>query len=142
MNTKRYKFAIFLIVALCSLIFAQQIDRILPYTNYDTTGVYIIFDGDIKYEKQILQSPPSISLIFPNTKLTEGNHHKSVELPPLYKIEAKETISNKYYKHTNKCFETSFSGVVHYFTSLLVKMMKSIIDHCGRIVHAYEFPIY
>ncbi len=82
-----------------SFMFAQQIDRILPYNNFDTTGVYLIFDGDINYEKAIQQSPPSISLIFPNTKLTEGNYQKAIDLPPLFRIEAKETISNKYFKH-------------------------------------------
>lgn len=83
----------------CSFIFAQQIDRIFPYSDNDTTGVYLIFAGDIKYEKIIRQSPPSVSLIFPNTKLTEGNYQKMVDLPPLLRIEAKETISRKYYKH-------------------------------------------
>jgi hypothetical protein len=83
----------------CQFVFAQQIDRILPYNNYDTTGVYLIFDGDIKYEKEIRQSPPSISLIFPNTKLTEGDYQKMVDMPPLYRIEARETINSKYYKH-------------------------------------------
>jgi len=136
MNTKRYKFAIFLIVALCSLIFAQQIDRILPYTNYDTTGVYIIFDGDIKYEKQILQSPPSISLIFPNTKLTEGNHHKSVELPPLYKIEAKETISNKYFKHTK--VDLYFDEIPEFRIDHIGKNILRIIWSTQYISDEYE----
>ncbi len=83
----------------CKFVYAQQIDRILPYNNYDTTGVYLIFDGDIKYEKEIRQSPPSISLIFPNTKLTEGDYQKMVDMPPVYRIEARETINSKYYKH-------------------------------------------
>ncbi|MEE9574245.1 MAG: type II and III secretion system protein [Candidatus Neomarinimicrobiota bacterium] len=100
MNYKKYISAIFLIIVSCSVIFAQQIERIFPYTNNDTTGVYLIFNGDINYEKKIKQSPPSITLIFPNTKLSEGNHQKTVDLPPLYRIEAKETISNRYFKHT------------------------------------------
>jgi len=99
MNHKNYKSTILFVLFSCSFVFTQQIDRILPYNNYDTTGVYIIFDGNIKYEKEIRQSPPSVSLIFPNTKLTEGNHQKMVDLPPLFRIEAKETINSKYYKH-------------------------------------------
>jgi len=99
MNHKKYIIIIFLLLASHSLMFAQQIDRILPYSNNDTTGVYLIFDGTIDYEKSIKKSPPSISLIFPNTKLTEGNHQKMIDLPPLFRIEAKETISNKYFKH-------------------------------------------
>jgi len=99
MNHKKYFLIIFLFLVSHSLMFAQQIDRILPYNNYDTTGVYIIFDGTIDYEQSIRKSPPSISLIFPSTKLTEGNHQKMIDLPPLFRIEAKETISNKYFKH-------------------------------------------
>ena len=99
MNYKKYISTILLMLISCSFVFAQQIDRILPYTNNDTTGVYLILDGNIKYEKEIRQSPPSVSLIFPNTKLTEGNYQKMVDLPPLFRIEVKETISSKYYKH-------------------------------------------
>ena len=99
MNHKKYILIIFLLLASHSLMFAQQIDRILPYNNNDTTGVYLIFDGTIDYEQSIRKSPPSISLVFPNTKLTEGNHQKMIDLPPLFRIEAKETISNKYFKH-------------------------------------------
>ena len=100
MNYKKYILATFLIIVSCSFLFAQQIDQIFPYSNNEKIGVYIIFDGNIKYEKEIRQSPPSISLIFPNTKLSEGSHQKAVDLPPLFRIEAKETISNKYFKHT------------------------------------------
>ncbi len=99
MNHKKYISIIFLIMVSYSFTFAQQIDRILPYSNFDTTGVYLIFDGNINYEKTIQQSPPSISLIFPNTKLTEGSYQKAIDLPPLFRLEAKETISNKYFKH-------------------------------------------
>ncbi len=99
MNYKKYISTILLMLISCSFVFAQQIDRILPYTNNDTTGVYLILDGNIKYEKEIRQSPPSVSLIFPNTKLTEGNYQKMVDMPPLFRIEARETISSQYYKH-------------------------------------------
>lgn len=99
MNHKKYISTILLILISCSFAFAQQIDRIIPYNNNDTTGVYLILDGNIKYEKEIRQSPPSVSLIFPNTKLTEGNYQKIIDIPPLFRIEAKETISSKYYKH-------------------------------------------
>jgi len=99
MNHKKYISTIILVFISCSFVLSQQIDRILPYNNYDTTGVYIIFDGNIKYEKEIRQSPPSVSLIFPNTKLTEGNYQKMINLPPLFRMEAKETINSKYYKH-------------------------------------------
>ncbi len=92
MNHKKYILIIFLLLLSYSVVFAQQIDRILPYNNQDTTGVYLIFDGDLKYEKNISQSPPSISLLFPNTKLSEGDYQKAVDMPPLYRIEAKETI--------------------------------------------------
>ncbi|MCJ7801640.1 MAG: secretin and TonB N-terminal domain-containing protein, partial [Candidatus Marinimicrobia bacterium] len=99
MNHKKYKSTILFALLSCSFVLGQQIDRILPYNNYDTTGVYLIFDGNIKYEKEIRQSPPSVSLIFPNTKLTEGNYQKMINLPPLFRMEAKETINSKYYKH-------------------------------------------
>ena len=98
MNHKK-NISIFIMFIMYSAVEGQQIDRILPYNNFDTTGVYIIFDGNLKYDKEILQSPPSLSLIFPNANLTEGNHQKMVDMPPLYRIEAKETLSNKYYKH-------------------------------------------
>ncbi len=99
MNHKKYISITFLLLLSSSVMFAQQIDRILPYNNQDTTGVYLIFDGDLKYEKNISQSPPSISLLFPNTKLSEGDYQKAVDMPPLYRIEAKETINSKHYKH-------------------------------------------
>jgi general secretion pathway protein D len=100
MNHKKYISAILLIVVSCSFTVAQRIDRIFPYSNNDTTGVYLIFDGNIKYEKEIRQSPPSISLLFPSTKLTEGNQQKMVDLPPLFRIEASETAINRYLKNT------------------------------------------
>ncbi|NHZ86538.1 MAG: hypothetical protein GWP19_11780, partial [Planctomycetia bacterium] len=56
MNHKKYISTIFLVLLACPFVFTQQIERILPYNNYDTTGVYLIFDGDIKYEKEIRQS--------------------------------------------------------------------------------------
>ncbi|MEE8340690.1 MAG: type II and III secretion system protein [Candidatus Neomarinimicrobiota bacterium] len=99
MNHKKHISTIFLVWLSFQFGFAQQIDRILPYNNYDTTGVYLIFDGTMKYEKEIRQSPPSLSLIFPNTQLTEGNYQKMVDMPPLFRIEARETINSKYYKH-------------------------------------------
>ena len=130
MNHKKYISIIFLIIVSYSFIFAQQIDRILPYNNYDTTGVYLIFDGNINYEKSIQQSPPSISLIFPNTKLTEGNHQKAIDLPPLFRIEAKETISNKYFKHTK--IDLYFSEIPEFR-----------IDHIGenilRVIWSTEY---
>ncbi len=99
MNHKNYISTVLIFLLSSSFILAQKIDRILPYNNYDTTGVYFIFDGNIQYEKEIRQSPPSVSFIFPNTMLTEGNYQKIVDLSPLFRIEAKETISSKFYKH-------------------------------------------
>ena len=130
MNHKKYFTIIFLILVSYSVIFAQQIDRILPYNNYDTTGVYIIFDGNINYEKSIQQSPPSISLMFPNTKLTEGNHQKMVDLPPLFRIEAKETISNKYYKHAK---------IDLYFSKIPDFRIDNIGENIIRILWSTEY---
>jgi len=130
MNHKQYISIIFLLLLSYSVVFAQQIDRILPYNNQDTTGVYLIFDGDLKYEKDIRQSPPSISLLFPNTKLSEGDYQKAVDMPPLYRIEARETINSKYYKHTK---------VDLYFS----EMPEFRIDHIGenilRIIWSTEY---
>ena len=67
MNLRKIILAILLFTV--SITFGQQIDRILPYNNVDTTGVYIIYDGELKYEKEIQQSPPTLSFIFPNFTL-------------------------------------------------------------------------
>lgn len=130
MNNKKYISTIFLVLISCPFIFAQQIDRILPYKNNDTTGVYLIFDGNIKYEKEIRQSPPSVSLIFPNTKLTEGNYQKMVDLPPLFRIEAKETISSKYYKHAK---------VDLYFSEIPEFRIDYIGDNVLRIIWSTKY---
>lgn len=130
MNNKKYISTIFLVLISCPFIFAQQIDRILPYKNNDTTGVYLIFDGNIKYEKEIRQSPPSVSLIFPNTKLTEGNYQKMVDLPPLFRIEAKETISSKYYKHAK---------VDLYFSEIPEFRIDHIGDNVLRIIWSTKY---
>ncbi len=118
MNHKKFISTVLIVLLSGSFLLAQKIDRILPYNNYDTTGVYLIFDGNIKYEKEIRQSPPTVSLIFPNTTLNEGNYQKIVELAPLFRIEAKETISNKYFKHAR---------VDLYFTEI----PEFKIDHIG-----------
>ena len=127
MNHKKYKSTILFALLSCSFVLGQQIDRILPYNNYDTTGVYLIFDGNIRYEKEIRQSPPSVSLIFPNTKLTEGNYQKIIDLPPLFRLEAKETISSKYYKHAK---------VDLYFNEI----PEFRIDHVGENVLRIIWP--
>ena len=113
-----------------SVVFAQQIDRILPYTNYDTTGVYLFFDGNIKYEKEISQSPPSISLVFPNTQLTEGDYQKMVDMPPLFRIEARETISSKYYKHAK---------VDLYFSEIPEVRIDHIDENILRIIWSTKY---
>jgi len=118
MNHKNYISTLLVAFLSGSFLLAQKIDRILPYNNYDTTGVYLIFDGNIKYEKEIRQSPPTVSLIFPNTTLNEGNYQKIVDIAPLFRIEAKETISNKYFKHARVDF---------YFTEI----PEFKIDHIG-----------
>ena len=63
MNHKNFISIVLVVLLSSSFVLAQKIDRILPYNNYDTTGVYLIFDGNIKYEKEIRQSPPTVSLI-------------------------------------------------------------------------------
>ena len=130
MNHKNYISVIFLTLLSCSVIFGQQIDRILPYNNYDTTGVYLFFDGNINYEKEIRQSPPSISLIFPNTQLTEGDYQKMVDMPPLYRIEARETINSKYYKHAKVDF---------YFSEIPEFRIDHIGDNILRIIWSSKF---
>ena len=130
MNHKKYITITLLSLLSCSVIFAQQIDRILPYNNQDTTGVYLIFNGDLKYEKQISQSPPSISLLFPNTILSEGDYQKAVDMPPLYRIEAKETISSKYYKHAK---------VDLYFNEIPEFRIDHIGENILRIIWSTEY---
>ena len=127
MNHKNFISIIFLMLLSYSIVFAQKIDRILPYNNYDTTGVYLFLDGNIKYEKEIRQSPPSISLVFPNTQLTEGDYQKMVDMPPLIRIEARETISRKYYKHAK---------VDLYFSEI----PEFRIDHIGENILRVIWP--
>ena len=127
MNHKNFISIIFLMLLSYSIVFAQKIDRILPYNNYDTTGVYLFLDGNIKYEKKIRQSPPSISLVFPNTQLTEGDYQKMVDMPPLIRIEARETISRKYYKHAK---------VDLYFSEI----PEFRIDHIGENILRVIWP--
>jgi len=117
MNHNKYILILFLF--LLSFGFGQTIDRILPYNNVDTTGVYIIYDGDLKYEKEIQQSPPTLSLIFPHYSLSEGDFHKGLDLAPLYRISAKEKISNRYFKHTR--IDLNFSEIPEFR-----------IDHIGE----------
>ncbi len=82
-----------------SISMGQQIERILPYNNVDTTGIYIIYNGELNYEKEVRQSPPTVSFIFPNYTLMEGEQYKTLDLPPLFRISARETINSKYYRH-------------------------------------------
>lgn len=97
MNHKKYLIIILLLSV--SALLGQQIDRILPYNNVDTTGIYIVYDGELQYEREIKQSPPKLTFIFPYYTLKEGEYQKSIDLPPLYNISAREKINNKYYKH-------------------------------------------
>ena len=138
MNHKKYNLLIFLLLASHSLMFAQQIDKILPYNNDDTTGVYLIFDGNIDYEQSIKKSPPSISLIFPSTKLTEGNHQRILDLPPLFRIEAKETINNKYFKHAK--IDLFFNEVPEFKIDRVGENILRIVWSSGYINDKFNTP--
>ena len=100
MNIKKYITVICIFLLSVSFLLSQQINRIFPYNSNDTTGVYLLFDGEINFEQDIQKSESTVTLIFPNTSLSEGNSQEWVDLPPLYRIEAQETISNKHYKHS------------------------------------------
>lgn len=134
MTHKKYKILLLLIIS--SLLFGQQIERILPYNNVDTTGIYIMYSGELNYEKEISQSPPGVALIFPNYTLAEGGYSKTVNLSPLYRYSAKETINSKFYRHVR--IDLNFSDIP-----------KFRIDHIGndiiRVIwaskHTDEEPI-
>jgi len=127
MTHKKYKIIFLLIFS--SLLFGQQIERILPYNNVDTTGIYIMYSGELNYEKELSQSPPGVTLIFPNYSLAEGDHSKTVDLSPLYRYSAKETINSKFYRHVR--LDLNF-----------YEMPEFRIDHIGddiiRIIWASE----
>jgi type II secretory pathway component GspD/PulD (secretin) len=117
---------IFLVISV-SVLFGQQIERILPYSNGDTTGIHIIYNGELNYEKKILHSPPNLSLIFPNYTLKEGNQVKIIDFPPLYRLSAQETINTQYYKHVR--IDLNFNEVPEYR-----------IDHIGENIIRVIWP--
>ena len=113
MKNNNYAQALIAIICLAMLhmtgIFAQEVEKIASYSNNENAGLIIVCSERIEFVDEATQSPPSLKLIFPGAMLPEKAHDKYVELPPLFRYDAKEKSSGPMGMYTE---------IILYFRSL------------------------
>ncbi|MFQ6605058.1 MAG: type II secretion system protein GspD [Fidelibacterota bacterium] len=108
-------------------LFGQEMELINTYDAGSEMGLSMRFTEIIEYEEDLSANPPMLRLIIPNTSFPQTRYRKEIDLPPLYRITAKQLATNPVQ-----------TEVVLYFTTL----PDYTIDLSqGRILRVYWEPL-
>ncbi|MBU0711300.1 hypothetical protein KJ762_10490 [bacterium] len=95
------------LVLTATQIRSQEVELITTFEGEEEMGVSIKLSELSEFDEKITQSPPSLKLIFQNTKFTQKLYSKQISIPPLCRVNAVEKRDGK-----------PSTEVILYFTSL------------------------
>ncbi len=74
-------------------LYGQEMELINTYDAGSELGVSMRFTEIIEYEEDLTANPPMLRLVIPNTTFPQTRYRKDIDLPPLYRITAKQILS-------------------------------------------------
>jgi len=97
-----------------AIVFGQSVERITTFENEDEMGVLVYLSQPIEIGESISHSPDLLIINFPETDFLQGKYSSAVNLPPLYRIDAKEEISQNYAESKNTRLKLYFTKLPDY----------------------------